>query len=105
MRAVLNAASLLGLAQYCLRNDLPHPGFVVLDSPLVTYKDPKNVPNLEDEAIPDTVVQASYKYLDSGFLGQCVVMENTEPDDAVMAGKIIEFTGSSYERQGFVIPV
>ncbi len=41
VRAILHSAFTIGLAQYCFENDLPHPGFVVLDSPLVTYRPPK----------------------------------------------------------------
>ncbi|WP_455158900.1 AAA family ATPase [Schaalia cardiffensis] len=36
VRAILHAAFTLALAQYCFDRQLPHPGFVVLDSPLVT---------------------------------------------------------------------
>ena len=38
VRAILHAAFTLSLAQYCFDRDFPHPGFVVLDSPLVTYR-------------------------------------------------------------------
>jgi hypothetical protein len=41
VRAILHAAFTIALAQYCFDSDLPHPGFVILDSPLVTYRPPK----------------------------------------------------------------
>jgi hypothetical protein len=40
VRAILHASFTLALAQYCFDRELPHPGFVVLDSPLVTYRPP-----------------------------------------------------------------
>ncbi|MGH1555850.1 hypothetical protein ACRAWF_40525 [Streptomyces sp. L7] len=40
MRALLHAAFSIALARYCLDGRLPHLGFLVLDSPLVTYKGP-----------------------------------------------------------------
>ena len=40
VRAILHAAFTLALAQYCFDRELPHPGFVVLDSLLVNYRPP-----------------------------------------------------------------
>jgi len=40
MRALLHAAFSIALARYCLDRHLPHLGFLVLASPLVTYKEP-----------------------------------------------------------------
>lgn len=40
VRAITHAAFKVGLMTYCRKRDLPHPGFVVLDSPLITYRDP-----------------------------------------------------------------
>jgi hypothetical protein len=39
-RAIAYAAFMIGLLDYCAdsKNELPHPGLVILDSPLVTYK-------------------------------------------------------------------
>jgi len=41
VRAILHSAVTIGMAQHCFDNDRPHSGFVVLDSPLVTYRPPK----------------------------------------------------------------
>jgi len=38
IRAILHAAYSLGLADYCEKMQYPHPGFVILDSPLITYR-------------------------------------------------------------------
>jgi hypothetical protein len=37
LRAITHSAVTIALLEYCLENDLPHPGFVVLDSPLLAY--------------------------------------------------------------------
>jgi hypothetical protein len=36
VRAILHAAFTLGLANYCTEREIPHPGFVVLDTPVLT---------------------------------------------------------------------
>jgi len=104
MRAILDAASIVGLADYCIANELPHPGFIILDSPLVTYKGPKAATSVEDEAVPDTVVAAFYRYLDEEFVGQAIILENTEPEHQLQNGTVIEFTGSDFGREGFIPP-
>jgi hypothetical protein len=79
VRAVLHAAFTIALATYCIERDLPHPGFVVLDSPLVTYR----APDLADEgngaALGAEVAEAFYRDLETNFPGQAVIFENTEP--------------------------
>ncbi|MDH6140375.1 hypothetical protein P3T35_002383 [Kitasatospora sp. GP30] len=44
VRSVLHSAITTALARYCRDNDTPHTGFVVLDSPVVTYRDPISDP-------------------------------------------------------------
>jgi len=76
VRAILHAAFVLGLAQYCFNEELPHPGFVVLDSPLVTYRPPDQP---TDEEPPEGVVRAFYRDIQENFDGQVIIMENTSP--------------------------
>lgn len=38
VRALLHAAFTIGLMRYCIKNSMPHPGFVILDSPLTTFR-------------------------------------------------------------------
>ena len=40
VKAVYHSAFAVALMIYCRTNRLPHPGFLVLDSPLVTYGKP-----------------------------------------------------------------
>jgi len=108
VRAVLHAAFTLALADYCQANDLPHPGFVVLDSPLVTYKPPKEGETSE----PD---EESAQRLDSSFVArfyrnvqesenvQVIIMENTDPPEELADDTVdIEFTHGNEGRTGFL---
>lgn len=89
-RALLHSAFSLALATFCMRREQPHPGFVVLDSPLVTYRQPD--PG-EDETIPSSVSDSFYRYLATKFEGQAIVLENQDPP-AEVSGEttIIRFT-------------
>lgn len=78
VRAILHAAFTLALAQYCFDRELPHPGFVVLDSPLVTYRPPDQSTETDEEP-PEGVVRAFYRDIQENFDGQVIVMENTDP--------------------------
>jgi hypothetical protein len=40
VRAVTHAAFKVALVLYCHERKLPHPGFLILDTPLLTYRDP-----------------------------------------------------------------
>lgn len=87
-RALLHSAYTLGLAEYCLSKELRHPGFVLLDSPLVTYRQP----DPEDEQLPVSVADSFYRYLASEFDGQSIVLENQDPPSDLTDIKLIEFT-------------
>ncbi|WP_353953560.1 hypothetical protein V6K52_09155 [Knoellia sp. S7-12] len=100
VRAILYAAQVVAFAQLCIRKGLPHPGFVVLDSPLVTYKSPK-VEKGDTELIDDEVGYAFYRYLDQEFLGQAIVFENVDPGQSVTRGTTYEFSGNDSGRWGF----
>ena len=59
-RALSYAAFVIGLMKFCRNNDIPHPGFVVLDSPLVAYKDPELV---DENIAQNDVKEAFYRTL------------------------------------------
>ncbi|MFG1884479.1 hypothetical protein [Micromonospora sp. NPDC049102] len=99
MRALMHAAFTIGLAQWCITRELPHPGFVVLDSPLLTYKEPETA---EDHRLAESAVSTEFfRYLDSTFEGQAVVLENVSPPDLSKSAKMYEFTKGSRGRYGF----
>jgi len=39
IRSVLHAGFAVALSEFCLTEGLPHPGFVALDTPVLTYRD------------------------------------------------------------------
>ncbi|MET3453021.1 hypothetical protein [Curtobacterium sp. 1544] len=108
VRAVLHAAFTVALARYCVAMDLPHPGFVVLDSPLVTYKPPKQGgEDLRGEAalLPSDFTARFYASVeDLASSVQVIVMENVSPPSANGGGlHEVEFSKSpsSPLRYGF----
>lgn len=105
VRSILHALFNVALADYCIRRDYPHPGFVILDSPIVTYRQPGD-PELsgEEETISTNVVDAFYAYLQDHFLGQSLILENKSPVSPLPDGSREYFfggTASSAERIGF----
>jgi hypothetical protein len=108
VRAVLHAAFTLALADVCQANDLPHPGFVVLDSPLVTYKPPKKgeTQEADDESaqrLDDSFVARFYRSVQQTESVQIIIMENTDPPEELAAETIdVEFTDSTEGRRGFL---
>jgi hypothetical protein len=102
-RAVAYAAYIIGLLNYSLDSEAPrpHPGFVVLDSPLVTYKRRDTAPG--DEVVPDDVVTAFYANLASLSMDrQIIVLENNDPPEILHDRfQYLHFSRSSVGRYGF----
>ncbi|PPK63327.1 hypothetical protein V5P93_002298 [Actinokineospora auranticolor] len=96
VRAVLHAAFTISLAQYCFDNNLPHPGVVVLDSPLVVYRPPDPGAEPDDSgSVLDTTSLASRFFADvhTNFSGQIIILENEDLPDSLGAGwRDITFT-------------
>jgi hypothetical protein len=89
--------------RHCSAQDLPHPGFVVLDSPLVAYQDP-TAPD-RGALIQAGVKDALYRSLAGGDArGQVIVLENERPPEDVINGTAtcLEFTKSDVGRYGFI---
>jgi hypothetical protein len=76
VRAIYHAAFTIGLMNVCLKNNLPHPGFVVIDSPTTSHKG-DNIA-LPDEEIPDENRRAFYHSLES-VKSQIVIIDNYGP--------------------------
>lgn len=80
VRAVLYSAFVIALVRYCQREGLPHPGLVVIDSPLTSYK--KRGTNVKgaDTSVSQGVEAAFWKSLISISSDvQVVIVENKEP--------------------------
>lgn len=79
-RAIAFSAFAIGLMT-TLSNSGRHPGFVVLDSPLTTYKQADKDRGDEDESVLKNMVYSFYRDLcDSYKDHQIIVFENQEPD-------------------------
>ncbi|MGW6401261.1 hypothetical protein [Streptomyces sp. NPDC055134] len=97
VRSVLHSAFTVALARFCIDRDLPHPGFLVLDSPVVTYREPVG----GDIEITGSVVESFYRDL-LAFPGQSIIVENGDPPQEVVAeSHSYQFTGRSLGRTGF----
>ena len=78
MRSILHAGFSVALSEFCTERGLPHPGFVALDTPVLTYRDADSVGD-DDELLSGSVSRAFYAYLSSDHSGQTIVLENQTP--------------------------
>jgi len=80
LRAITHAAATLGLLEFCKERSLPHPGFVVLDSPLLAYYKPEGD---GDSLQGTTLKQKFYKYLiEEHSDSQVIIVENEHPPES-----------------------
>lgn len=101
VRAILHAAFTLGLAKYCTDREIPHPGFVVLDTPVLTYRPPDQGPDAAGDP-PQHVVDGFYRDIQRNATGQVIVMENTNPNEPLEEDTVdIVFTAREFGRYGF----
>lgn len=100
VRAITHAAFTIGLMYYCIDNHLPHSGVVVIDSPLVVYREPdagenEFSPGLKDHAYAYLAAQENR--------GQIIILENEDPPNKLPdSPTVIRFTGASHGRKGFI---
>jgi hypothetical protein len=115
-RAVTHAAMTIGLMDFCKERNLSHPGFVVLDSPLLAYREPENS---EDRAVSDWTPKDSedqavlkgiklkekfYEYLAENYNdSQILIIENEQPPSNILERiSLTNFTKNPNEgRYGF----
>lgn len=100
VRAVLHAAFNVAVVVHCIENNLPHPGFLVLDTPLLTYREPltsRHGDLSEDEAELKATALAEHFYKHLASLKdhlQVIVIENSDPPSAIDGlARIETFTG------------
>jgi len=104
-RAIISAAGSVGLLEYCLEHDRPHPGFVVLESPLLAYWKPESS---EDNLKGSDLKDRFYEYLNEKHrTNQVIVIENEHPPAAVdLENRLTVFTRNPAEgRYGFFPPI
>jgi hypothetical protein len=104
LRAITHAAVTIALLEYCLENDLPHPGFVVVDSPLLAYFKPEgdDVERLQGAKLKENFY--SYLIEHHSVDSQIVIIENQHPPVSIVdALEMTVFTGNPSEgRSGFL---
>lgn len=113
VRAVTHAAFKVGLLVFCRNRGLPHPGVVVLDTPLLTYRDPITNPKFGDlsdderDLARTAVKQRFFEHLHSiRNLGQFIVFENVDPPENIEdLAKVEVFSGAVGGRYGLFPPV
>jgi peptidoglycan hydrolase CwlO-like protein len=92
LRAITQSAFTIGLLDYCLANETPHPGFAIVDSPLLSYKEPEGA---EDDMRSTSVDVRFFQHL--GTLAnnrQVIVVENRDPPSSLADEKWVQqFTG------------
>ncbi|NVO14887.1 MAG: AAA family ATPase [Rhodoplanes sp.] len=100
--ALLHGAFSIALMRFCRDRDRAHPGFLVLDSVFVTYRDPDD---LEDIAIQNTPLKdkAFRAFSDLPDDYQLIVLDNVDvPDWLASQSRCTHFTGQpSVGRAGF----
>lgn len=103
VRALLHAAFKVGVLVYCLEHRRPHPGFVILDSPLVAFRPAEEdslYGALQDDEIAlrgADVARHFYRHLESlRSHAQFIIIENHKSDQEVVAPyRNYQFTGNS----------
>lgn len=100
VRAITHAAFNLALMKYCRDRAKPHPGMVLIDSPLIVYRQP----DAGEDTFTTDVKAAFYRVLAGQYASsQVIVLENDAPPaDLVGAINVIEFTGAEQGRSGFI---
>jgi hypothetical protein len=113
VRAVTHAAFKVALLIYCRKNSLPHPGFVVLDSPLLTYRDPMKNPNVtvltaDEELLAKSSLKTKFfEHLSSiKHIGQFIILENIDPPKNIESLASVQiFSGSNLLGRDGLFPI
>lgn len=83
LRAITHAAFTVGLLDYCKTKSTPHPGFIVLDSPLLAYREPEGT---EDDLSGTDLKEKFYDYLlNMPDDRQVIIIENVDPPPAIVS--------------------
>ena len=101
LRAITHAGVTIGLMEYCKEKSLPHPGFVVLDSPLLSYWEPEGK---DDSLVGMDLKDRFYEYLVTEHSDcQVIIIENEHPPDKLLdIISLTNFTKNSNQgRYGF----
>ncbi|MCY2991241.1 MAG: hypothetical protein NTY19_25715 [Planctomycetota bacterium] len=101
VRGLIVSALSLAILEYCVKKSLPHPGFVVLDSPLTAHGGQDSAGNTDKISLE--VQNAFFEEIAERFKDQqVIVIDNKVPPDS-LAEKIkhIRFGSEARDRYGF----
>jgi hypothetical protein len=103
LRAITYAAFTVGLLEYCRSQETPHPGFVILDSPLLVYRAPEGT---EDDLRGTDLNAQFYAYLASQRADrQTIIVENDDPPDPIKTlPQTTMFTGNPHSGRFGLFP-
>ncbi|WP_211416649.1 hypothetical protein [Agrobacterium tumefaciens] len=106
VRSVLYSAFVIGLLRYCQSQGKPHPGFVVLDSPLTSYRRSPSR-NQADGPIAASIEVAFWNSLAKLKSDtQIIIIENKEPPSEIARAINYEWfagdTAQAGQRSGFI---
>ena len=80
-RGVAHTAFIIGLLDYCLDKNLPHPGTVIIDSPLTAYQKAEYT---EEDVLSADIETAFFESLSNTPTDrQIIVLDNKSPSDAI----------------------
>lgn len=91
-RAILNTAMYIALLRFCENNDLPHPGFFIVDSPLVNLRLDRDT-NLSEEIIQNLETCFLSDLIQQDSEHQIILFDNKEAsEDLRNSVNYIEFS-------------
>lgn len=99
-RAFILSAMVIGLMRYCFKNDRLHPGFVILDSPLVSLKERKKdkdgkwVDNYMEKKMVEDILKED-------CLHQVIIFENKDIKYGFQYN-YVQFNHEGNVRNGFI---
>jgi uncharacterized Zn finger protein (UPF0148 family) len=101
VRAVTHAAFTIGLMEHCFEAETPHPGFVVIDTPLTPFRGETD--DVDDPELTRNLHAAFLHTLANEHVGQAIVMENVDPPVSLYEEATVHvFTGPEGPgRRGF----
>jgi hypothetical protein len=112
VRAITHAAFQVALMMFCHERGLPHPGFLILDTPLLTYRDP--VRSKAGALTPDELQlkssplrEAFFEHLGSlSNIGQFIIVENVDPPIGIeKIANVQLFTGDPSVGRAGLFPI
>jgi hypothetical protein len=101
-RAITHTAMTIGLLEFCKERELPHPGFVILDSPLLAYYEPESE---EDNLEGSDLIIRFYEYLANNHSdSQIIILENDHPPSYISGIVTTVFTNNPSEGRCGLFP-